>query len=331
MNQSFKNILSFLLRFGLSGALLWWLFKKIDWEKTIEVLKTADLAPVALSAAVFFAIYVVLVLRWFAFIRALDLKVPFGEALKYFCIGLFGNLFLPSSIGGDAIKIYGLCKDNATQKAKVVASVLLDRLSGYAGLVLTASAAFAVGYKYVNDLSLLAMIAGLGCVWVGVMAVLFNKKLYEFFCQVLNSFPKAKQAVMQMHYDIALLHGRKNVLWQTVALSCLAQVLYAYVFYLLAQALHQEMKMVYFLIFVPLICVAASFPSIGGLGIREMGAAYLFGKVGMASGIAVSISLVNFLFMIIVGLLGGLYYVITVSSGRVQHLEPDPKLGAAKP
>src|SRR3989338_3052403 len=196
MTKTFKNIASFLLRFGLSGALLWWLFIKIDWAKTIEVLKTADIGPITLSAAVFFSIYFVLLLRWIVFIRALGLKVPFGEALKYFCIGLFGNLFLPSSIGGDAIKIYGLCKDNATQKAKVVASVLLDRLSGYAGLVLTSSAAFAVGYKYVNDLSLLAMIAGLGCAWVGVMAVLFNKKLYEFFCQVLNGFPKAKQAVM---------------------------------------------------------------------------------------------------------------------------------------
>lgn len=323
--------MSFLLRFGLSGALLWWLFRKIDWAKTIEVLKTADMEPVVLSAVVFFSIYFVLLLRWIVFIRGLDLKAPFIEALKYFCIGLFGNLFLPSSIGGDAIKIYGLCKDNTTQKAKVVASVLLDRLSGYAGLVVTASAAFAVGYQYVNDISLLLMIAGLGVVWVGVMAVLFNEKLYAFFCQALNNFPKAKQAVMQMHYDIALLHGRKNVLWQSVGLSCLAQVLYAYVFYLLAQALHQDMKMVYFLIFVPLICVAASFPSIGGLGIREMGAAYLFGKVGMASGIAVSISLVNFLFMVVVGLLGGLYYVIAISSGRVQRSQSDPQLGAKKP
>ena len=62
---------------------------------------------------------------------------------------------------------------------------------------------------------------------------------------------------------------------------------------------------------MPLICVASSVPSIGGLGVREAGTAFLLAKVGVDSGVAVSISLINFLFMVLVGLLGALIYWLT--------------------
>lgn len=329
MKDKLKNIVSFLLRFGVSAALLWWLSKQVDFEKTSAALKTADLNYFFLAFAVFFVIYFVLLLRWLVFVRALDLKVPLATLARYFAIGLFGNLFLPSSIGGDAIKIYGLCKHSA-EKQKVVASVLLDRLSGYAGLVITASIACAFGYKLMNNIMIPVVIAVLAAVWAGVMAVLLNERLYAFFCQVLNRFPKAKEAVMKMHYDIALLHNRRYAFWQTAGLSCIAQLMYSFVFFLLAKTLHQDIAMIYCLIFVPLICVASAFPSIGGLGVREYAVKVLFSTVGIDPGIAVSISLINFVFMVVVGLLGGAAYVSTLSLGRVQHHQSDPGLDLKK-
>ena len=99
--------------------------------------------------------------------------------------------------------------------------------------------------------------------------------------------------------------------------------IFAYIFYLVARSLHQEVKMIYFLIFVPLICVISSLPSIGGLGVRDAGSAYLFAKVGVEAATAVSISLINFLFMIITGLVGGVIYVTALSSRRVQHCQTE--------
>ena len=54
-----------------------------------------------------------------------------------------------------------------------------------------------------------------------------------------------------------------------------------------------------------------------------VGAAYLFAKIGMESGIAVSMSLINFLFMVMVGLVGGFIYVYTLSVGRIQYYTSD--------
>ncbi|MBI4310075.1 MAG: hypothetical protein HY591_07080, partial [Candidatus Omnitrophica bacterium] len=69
-----------------------------------------------------------------------------------------------------------------------------------------------------------------------------------------------------------------------------------------------------------------SLPSIGGLGVREFGWVYLLSKVGVPQGVALGLSLINFVFMVLVGLLGGLFYVLTLSLGRVQHHQPSAAL-----
>ena len=208
MNDKLKNIFSLLLRFGVTIVLLWLIARQIDFQKTKDTLLAADVRLMVLGFIVFFVIYFILFFRWVIFIKALDLKVSWAQAARYFAIGLFGNLFLPSSIGGDAIKIYGLCKE-CEEKPKVVASVLLDRLSGYGGLVVTASIFFTFGYHLINNVLILLLIMALAVIWFFVMAVLLNERLYAFFCQALNRFPKVKEPVMKMHYDIALLHHKK--------------------------------------------------------------------------------------------------------------------------
>jgi len=324
LSKKTKNFFSFIARIGLSVGLLWYVFSKIDIQKTVELLKSADLGYIILAAVIFMFVNVILLVRWFIFIKALDLTVSFNNVVLHFFYGLFGNLFLPSAVGGDLIKVIGLCKDS-TQKPRVVASVLIDRLSGFVSIAIVAIVAFTFGHGLINDNTLLIPIVLMAGGTVAVSGVLFNEKIYEFCCRIFNWLPKVKKALMTMHYDIALLkqaHKYQEAV-KGVLLSCVSQMIFASTFYFTAKALHQDISLIYFLIFVPMICIAAAFPSIGGLGVREVGAAYLFAKVGVDSGVAVSLSLINFFFMVMVGLVGGFIYVYTLSVGRVQRYSSD--------
>jgi len=205
----------------------------------------------------------------------------------------------------------------------VVASVLLDRLSGFAGIVIVALVAYGFGFGLIDDKSIAIPIVIMAAASFLVIVVLFNQKVYHFCCQIFDKLPKIKSGLINMHNDILLLNHKKIEGFKAIGLSCLCQIFLAWGYYLVAKALHQDIAMVYFLIFVPIICVAAAFPSIGGLGVREAGAVYLFTKIGVDSGIAVSISLINFFFMVLFGLLGGVIYVTTLSSRRVQHNPSD--------
>ena len=322
MVNGVKNAVSFLVRVLLSGGLLWYLFSKIDLGRIWEILRGARLEFLVYAGLIFFVVNLVLLARWFIFIKALEVTSPARDVVRYYFAGLFGNLFLPSTIGGDILKIYGLCR-NSTQKTRVVASVLLDRLSGFAAIVVVSVMAFILGYRFLRESIIVVPIIGMAVLAGGFACVLFNEKLYSFCCGIFARLPKVQKALMGLHYDIALMKGKRREGFSAIAISCLSQVVYAVCWYLIARSLSQDVDLIYFLIFVPLTCVAASFPSIGGLGVREIGAVYLFGKIGMDPEIAAGISLVNFVFMVLIGLLSGLSYVLTLSSGRVQHHPSD--------
>lgn len=289
----------------------------------LKALESANYLFISLAGFVFFLIHGVILSRWLVLVWGLELKIPARTLISYFFIGLFFNLFLPSSTGGDFVKVIGLCK-YTTSKAKVVASVVLDRLTGFISMVLIASIAFTFGYKYIQDISLLISIGALACLSLGLLTVLFNEKIFTFMCLVFNRLPKIQKSLHSLHQDIALFKGKKRILLSAVLLACLSQILLALVFFLIAIALHQNIQFFYFLIFVPLICVVSSLPSIGGLGVRDAGAAHLFAKIGVASGIAVSITLINFLFMVLIGLIGGVVYVTQLSPRRLQHHQTHP-------
>ncbi len=315
MKEFAKNAGSFLLRFGLSAGLLVFLFRKIDLAKMGELCKTADYGYLALAGLVFFVIHAVIFLRWIIFIRALDLQLPFKETVSFFFIGLFFNLFLPSSTGGDLVKAFGLCQ-YTKEKGKVVASIVLDRLSGFAAIVLVAMVAYILGFQLIRDWSLLISIFILAGVVALILAVLLNERIYSFGCNFFNGFPKFKEALMHLHYQVAMLKKKKYAFYQAVGLSVVTQTLLSLTFYFAALGLHAQTRFVYFLIFVPLLCVISSLPSIGGLGVRDAGAAYLFGKVGMGTATAVSVSLFNFFLMIAVGLIGGIIFLVYLMSGN---------------
>jgi len=322
LTQKTKTIISFISRFGFSALLLAYLFSKIDMENTVSVVKSADPSYLMLAGFFFVLINIFILIRWWVFVRALELDATFRKVMRFFFIGLFGNLFLPSSVGGDFIKIVGLCK-NSSQKPKVVASVVMDRLSGFGGIVVVAIFAVLFGYQMIEDKTIIVSILALTALSGVVGFVLFNERIYEFCCRLFSKFPKIKQNLMRVHYDIALLKGNRASLFQAIGISALAQTTFAFVFFLIAKALNQDISLIYFFIFVPLICVASLVPSIGGLGVREAGAAFLFAKIGVESGVSVSISLINFVFMVIVGLIGGIIYVVTISPRRVQHRQQD--------
>lgn len=329
LNDKTKNILSFLFRLALSLALLFWLLKKIDAGKMLGVLKTADLGCIGLALGIFLLINLLLLIRWFVFIKALNLDVEFRDVIRYFFIGLFCNLFLPSAIGGDIVKAFGLCR-TSPQKARVVASVILDRLSGFASIVLIASVVFISGYRFINDLSLLGLIVALALFSTIVFAVLFSERLFAFACRIFNNIPNIKNGLMNLHNDIVMIKDDTRAIVNAVGLSCLSQIVLAVVFFLIARGLHQNIDLIYFLVFSPMVCVAASLPSIGGLGVREVGWVYLLAKIHVPESISLSMSLMSFLFMVIVGLIGGVIYVTTLSSGRLQYYQPDTAAGAKK-
>src|SRR3989338_3471831 len=130
MHRKIKNILDFLMRFGLSVILIAFLLRRIDFSQVFLLIKNADLYYLMLAVAIFVLCNCLLLLRWDLIIKGLDVHIPFSRVVVSFFVGLFFNIFLPSSVGGDVARSIGLFK-HTHHKARAVTSVVLDRLSGF--------------------------------------------------------------------------------------------------------------------------------------------------------------------------------------------------------
>ena len=325
MSSKFKSIFSIVLPCFLSIALLAWVFITIDYKHIWQAIKGSDVRYMSAAGVIFFMINFLIIWRWRILMKAVGLKPKCLSSMRWFFIALFCNLAPISTVGSDVIRGLGIAQE-VGHKPKVFASIVLDRLSGFAGIVILAAIAFLFGHGIISNKLVIVAIAAMSLISSIIVVMLFSHRVFSFACKAFTSWPKVKESLMRLHYDIVLLKGKQQRGWESIIISIAAQIVLAVEFYLTARGMHQHIPLVYFIIFSPIVCVVTSLPSIGGLGFREIGWVYLLPLVGVSKEMAGGLSLINSAFNIITGLLGGLFYVTTLSSGRIQHPQADPSL-----
>lgn len=319
-----KKILPILLRIGISIILLVFLFKQIDEKSLLAVIKNADIGLLLLAAVIYFSAYVFCLFRWEMLLKGAKIYLPLKRVIISFAGGIFFNLFLPSTIGGDFVRSIDLAT-HTKRPREVVATVLLDRLSGYVGLVIVALLALLFGWKLVEDKSVLLSVAIITGILVVTLLVLFNRFLYSKINQILHS-PTAgriREAIKNLHQEIHIFRHHKKIILNNLILSVLIQVVSPVTFYIIALSLGIKIDITYFFVYLPIIGAITLLPiSIGGLGLRDATTVFFFSKAGVSKDLAFAMSLINFSFILVYASIGGLIYVLTVHHRRIQHHKP---------
>lgn len=110
----------------LSSGLFIWLILKQNWVLTWHSLEHLPvwLWPVCLALVLSGMVFNGL--RWYVLLRAQKVTLPILEAMKITFAGAFASNFLPSTIGGDALRMVSLYRFTSN-KTLIVASVVVDR------------------------------------------------------------------------------------------------------------------------------------------------------------------------------------------------------------
>ena len=317
----FKKIFAIFFRVAISLVILFFLFKNIDEKSFAQIIKNADKALLFLSFLVLFCGYVLGLFRWKMLLHAVNIRLPLKRVVTSYSAGVFFSLFLPSTIGGDFMRSVDLSV--YTKKPKeVIATVFLDRLSGFIGLVILAIFSMFFGRKFLGDKSVVLSLAVIISILIISLLILFNKFLYSKINKLLKS-PNAgdlREMITSLHEEIHVFRQKKAVAINNIILSIAIQIILPVSFYITALSLGIKISPVYFFIFLPIISAITLLPiSIGGLGLRDATVIFFFAKAGLAKNIAFAMSLLNFSFILICGALGGLIYVLTVRHRRMQH------------
>ena len=100
----------FFLKLIISSTLVYITIKDVDYKKLNKIFFDIDIKFIILAFILQFILSLVLTFRWSKIANFLELKIKFLKAWNNVLIGLFFNQTLPSTIGGDAVRILLLSK-----------------------------------------------------------------------------------------------------------------------------------------------------------------------------------------------------------------------------
>jgi len=297
----------FLGKVAISAGLLGLLFWQADRAAFLRTIAT--LSPVTyLGCALLYLLgYLISVVRWQRLLAAENIRLPFWRLCLVYFEGAFFNLFLPTLIGGDIVRGFAIYRITGGHPASL-ASILLDRLSGFAALILISLFALAAGFGRIANLQVSAMILCVAGAFLILLTILLNDRLKNWAGGLFRIMGLARfQARLQGLVDaIHRYRGQRAILLQACLLSVILQVLIIATYAVVGWSMQVNIPLIYFFIFVPLVTVVSMLPvSLAGLGVRESGVVYFFSLVGIDAATSLSMSLVWFSLTVLVSSLGG--------------------------
>lgn len=312
-----KKTFSLILRTGISAILLFILFQKIDLKETLKIIASLNIYYFTLATITFFIIYLLVFYRWKMLLNAQGLNLPLRRVFSSFSGGIFFSLFLPSTIGGDIARSVDLGAHTKRHNV-IIASVLLDRISGFVGLVIVAAVSLIFSHKLISEPSVYLIVFILLLLLVAILLFIFNKGIYKW---INHSSKKGgfRNAIKHLHSEIYIFRSKPYVLFQNLIYSIMIQLSSSIFSYFLLCSLNAKINILYPLVLTPVITIITALPiSIGGLGLRDASSIFFYTKVGVTKDIALGQSLLNFAMMVCFGLIGGIIYVSSLRNRRLQ-------------
>jgi hypothetical protein len=253
--------------------------------------------------------------RWVVLVRVFEPpdRLPLAAIVRVFFVSSFVGTFLPASVGGDAIRAWGLARVRA-RGAVSVASVLMDRLLGVVGLLVVALAGLGLAADLLRDSVVVSSVALVALACAGALSVVYSETMAAGVARLLAFVPVAaiRRMALELTAAVRAYGTRHGALANVLAGSIGVQALRIVQAYALGRSLDITAPLATYIAFIPLILLVMLLPiSIYGLGTSQVAFAALFARAGVPADDAVALSLL----FVGLGLVGNLPGALIYASG----------------
>jgi uncharacterized membrane protein YbhN (UPF0104 family) len=308
MNKA-NPVLIFFLKLLVSAGLLGYFISRVDMGQVLQTFAAAQFSYIALALVIYLLTQGISALRWTALARPLGIETPFKNLVQYYLIGMFFNLFAPSTVGGDVTRVYYLVKDDeARARGRTVSpvhaaiSVLMDRAIGMVVLVWLGALGLLLFpyYAVPQTVRSVTLLLAVGLLAGALITPMLRRLLPE----------DGHQLVVKLRLAMRSYRSQWRVLVAAAALSLLAHLIQAWMHTLMGRALELEVPFSFCLIIYPLVGTFAAIPiSLNGLGLREGGYIFLLATIGIGTEKGIAFGMLLFLIIVLDSLIGGLLFL----------------------
>lgn len=236
--------------------------------------------------------------RWRYLAYVMGFSGGFLHFLTMYFIGMFANLFLPSSVGGDAVRVLLLAR--RFRDVRGILSVLLDRGIGLFAMLLLA-AFFSLMPVVKLSVSLRFFLwSSVGFLIIGTIS----------FPLMFSHLSKRWPGLSEYFSLLMLLYTSKTAWFWCFFISLMIQLLGFLIGFVLASAVQMPLTFSQLAVAISLVIVLSLLPvSLNGLGLREGGLVYLLGVWGIPQEQALTLGLFLFGVQCVCSLFGAFFYV----------------------
>ncbi|WP_108522919.1 lysylphosphatidylglycerol synthase transmembrane domain-containing protein [Bradyrhizobium algeriense] len=313
------GFLIFITRVALSVGLLYLALSAIDFAAIQSRLSHINPLWIALAIAVTIFQIFLGTQRWRVISGLCHAPLSNLKAFRFNMIGSFFNQTLPSSIGGDAVRLWLVNRTGAGWRAATY-SILIDRAVGLIALAFIIVASLPWSYAMIGDangrlalvfVDLVALTGGMGFLLLGHLEWAWLKswwpiKHFHACSAIANQVIFSKKSGLK----IAMLSFTIHVLAVVIAWCCV-------------RAIEVPGDFEQLLILTPPIMLITTMPiSIAGWGVREATMMVAFGYAGLAQTDGTVVSILFGAVYFIVGALGGLLWIFSAEK-QAGHIEVD--------
>lgn len=272
--------------------------------------------------------------RWQRVLAAMDLPSKLGPLLNAYLASQFLSNFLPSTIGGDALRVTRLSRSRATsspapasppaaaapasggegggaaarggpEAPAAFASVVLDRMSGWLILPLLCLAGLLINPTLLHLGRSSRAAVGISVVTLAALVAVVAVAASPRLGGRLAGHTSWLRFMGAVHLGLARMWRRPGAAAQVVAASIVYQLVIVAAGILATRALGIRIGPTALLAFVPAVAIVQVLPvTVGGLGVREGAFVLFLQPLGVPAGQAIALGLVMYAMHLIASLLG---------------------------
>lgn len=281
-----------------------------------EFLDVKYLTIVIFCLVGYLFILVLNAVRWVVVIRIYGIRLGLRLSFLWTLIGHFFNQVLPTSVGGDAVRIWQAARQIPLRFA--VSSVVVERLVGLIALLFL----ICVGLPFLFfrfNLNQFLLVCGFVLLFVvGIACFVFFSRKFD-----KNSANKLISVIKNIILDSSDLFRNPLIFMISVSISIVMHLINSLIAIFVSRKLGADVNIVDIMLIMPSVMLVSSLPiSIGGWGVREAGLALGFSMLGQPVAVAVATSIIIGLANLVSGLPGALAWALTPRAVRYQAGHP---------
>ena len=241
--------------------------------------------------------------RWQRVLDVFDVRVPLRTLTKHYFAGQFVGNVLPSTIGGDVVRVSRGATTTGSGSV-AFASVVLERLSGFIALPLLVFIGFLLRPSLLdNNHAWIALAIAFGTLVLLalILVVAGHPKLAGRFAEHENWM----RFVGAVHVGIDRLRRQPRDAFGVLGAAVVYQLSVVAALYCAVQALDISIPNAAVIAFIPAVAMGQVVPlSVSGFGVREGLLVLLLHPLGVSTSSAVALGLFWYGMLLIVSLLG---------------------------